>query len=115
MHETRDGHGIRFVAALLFATVISCLVIYNLWSGTVWGPGPKGARRFIIPQAYNDPLVVGGFVALKCSFIIWLFARYWLANLPQYDRWVVPCQLLALAAGTVGLALLLIFVAPVFA
>ena len=103
MRPDRDTDGLETAFGVIIPFSVALLVAVNIMTGTAWGPGPKGARLAL--EAYDDPLLVKGFILFKLGIGAGLFVWYWMANRPMFDKYIVPLQLVALITAVIGLSL----------
>ena len=95
---------------LLFGVILPLLlvtlVIANVLTRRAWIPAGRGSGAFLV-QSVEHPSVVTGMVMLEIALAAGLFAWYWLANRPRFDRYVFSIKMGSIGVAMVGLGLLL--------
>ena len=96
----RDSASSQLTCGLVIPLCLFVWLLFDLWAGAVYLPGPKRARLPL--QPITDTAVVTGCAILKLGIAIGLFNWYLLANRPAYDNCVHYVHLVAVSISALG-------------
>ncbi|GAB5402524.1 MAG: hypothetical protein Aurels2KO_07550 [Aureliella sp.] len=101
MQASRDKGETELLLGVVVPAILLCWMLFDLWAGCVYLPGPKGQRLPLQPNA--DSTLFWGFIAVKLGGTLTLFNWHWLANRPQFDDYTSRLHFVALGIFSIGL------------